>query len=118
MMALNLWYYIGGNLILTTNALSAPPPWSGLPIEMEASDVVIEESVSQFMEELRIAKEKSRWTRTRLLRKILYEQLRTYILNLEEAERKMGRTRFLKSGLVVSNAPSLDVYSFLLRRHV
>lgn len=115
--ALNLWYFIGGSLVLTTNALSVPTPWSGLPIEMEISDVIIEESINKFMEELKNARERNEWTRTRLLRKILYEQLRTYILNLEEAERKMGKTKFMKSGLNTSNAPALDVYSFMIGKH-
>ncbi|MEM1703596.1 MAG: HD domain-containing protein [Zestosphaera sp.] len=115
--ALDLWYFIGGNLVLTTNALSVPPPWSGLPVEMEVSDVIIEESINKFMEELRIARERNEWNRTRQLRKILYEQLRIYILNLEEAEREMGRTRFMKGGLITSNAPALDVYSFMIRKH-
>lgn len=114
--ALDLWYYIGGSLTLTTNALSVSPPWSGAPIEMEASDVIIEESIAKFMEELKIAKERYEWTRTRMLRKILYEQLKTYVQSLEEAEIELGRSRFLKSGLVVSNAPALDVYSFVGRR--
>ncbi|MEM0368926.1 MAG: hypothetical protein QXN57_05735, partial [Desulfurococcaceae archaeon] len=117
-MALDIWFLIGGNLILTTNALSVPPPWSGLPIEMEISDIVIEESVNKFVEELRIAKEKNEWSRTRKLRKVLYEQLKTYIRNLEESEKMMGRTRFVKSGLVTSNAPALDIYSFTLRKHM
>ncbi|MEM3662834.1 MAG: hypothetical protein QXI68_04530, partial [Sulfolobales archaeon] len=114
--ALDLWYLIGGNLILTTNALSIPPPWSGLPIEMEVSDIMIEESVNKFVEELRIAKENNEWSRTRMLRRVLYEQLKTYILNLEESERHRGRTRFMKSGMVASNAPALDIYSFMLRK--
>ncbi|MEM3924247.1 MAG: hypothetical protein QXZ48_08195, partial [Zestosphaera sp.] len=116
--ALDLWYCIGGNLVLTTNALGVPPPWSGLPIEMEVSDVVIEESISNFMEELRTARERNEWSRTRQLRKILYEQLRTYVLNLEETKKEMGRTRFMKSGLITSNAPALDVYSFVERKHL
>ncbi|MEM3907653.1 MAG: hypothetical protein QXZ17_12465 [Nitrososphaerota archaeon] len=115
--ALDLWYFIGGSLVLTTNALSVSTPWSGLPVEMEISDVVIEESINKFMEELKNARERNEWTRTRLLRKILYEQLRTYILNLEEAERKMGKTKFMKSGLNTSNAPALDVYSFMISKH-
>ncbi|MCR8455890.1 MAG: hypothetical protein NDP09_06185 [Crenarchaeota archaeon] len=116
--ALDLWYFIGGNLILTTNALSVPLPWSGLPIEMEVSDVIIEESINMFMKELRIAREKSEWWRARQLRKILYEQLKAYIQNLEESERKMGRTRFMKSGLITSNVSTLDVYSFVERKRL
>ncbi|MEM0000824.1 MAG: HD domain-containing protein [Desulfurococcaceae archaeon] len=116
--ALDLWYFIGGNLVLTTNALSTPPPWSGLPIEMEVSDVIIEESINMFMKELREARENSEWWRTRQLRRILYEQLRAYIQNFEESERKMGRTRFMKSGLITSNSSTLDVYSFVERKRL
>lgn len=116
--ALDLWYYIGGNLVLTTSALSAPPPWSGLPIEMETSDVIIEESIAKFVEELKVAKERNEWTRARVLRKTLYEQLKTYVQSLEEAEIQLGRSRFLKGGLAVSSAPSLDVYSFALRKQM
>ncbi|MEM1803942.1 MAG: hypothetical protein QXR80_05540, partial [Desulfurococcaceae archaeon] len=116
--ALDLWYFIGGNLVLTTNALSVPPPWSGLPIEMEVNDIIIEESINMFMKELREARENSEWWRTRQLRRILYEQLRVYIQNLEETERRVGRTRFMKSGLITSNSPTLDVYSFVERKHL
>ncbi|MEM0285410.1 MAG: HD domain-containing protein [Sulfolobales archaeon] len=116
--ALDLWYFIGGNLALTTNALSIPPPWSGLPIEMEVNDVIIEESINMFMKELKEARENSEWWRTRQLRRILYEQLRAYIQNLEETERKMGRTRFMKSGLITSNSSTLDVYSFVERKRL
>ncbi|MEM1528331.1 MAG: hypothetical protein QW154_04995 [Sulfolobales archaeon] len=116
--ALDLWYFIGGNLVLTTNALSIPPPWSGLPIEMEVNDVIIEESINMFMKELKEARENSEWWRTRQLRRILYEQLRAYIQNLEETERKMGRTRFMKSGLITSNSSTLDVYSFVERKRL
>ncbi|MEM0014074.1 MAG: HD domain-containing protein [Candidatus Nezhaarchaeales archaeon] len=114
--ALDLWYYIGGSLVLTTNALSMPPPWSGLPIEMEVSDVVMEESVLHFVRELKIARERNEWSRTRRLRRILYEQLRTYVMNLDEAEVKIGKTRFTKSGLITTGAPALDVYSYMLRK--
>jgi len=116
--ALDLWYFIGGNIILTTNALSVPPPWSGLPIEMEVDDVIIEESINMFVKELRIAREKGEWWRARQLRRILYEQLRAYTQNLEESEREMGRTRFMKSGLITSNVSTLDVYSFVERKRL
>ncbi|MEM1696120.1 MAG: HD domain-containing protein [Desulfurococcaceae archaeon] len=116
--ALDLWYFIGGNLVLTTNALSVPPPWSGLPIEMEMNDAIIEEAINMFMKELREARRNSEWWRTRQLRRILYEQLRAYIQNLEETERRVGRTRFMKSGLITSNSPTLDVYSFVERKHL
>ncbi|MEM4674935.1 MAG: hypothetical protein QXM12_01460 [Nitrososphaerota archaeon] len=114
--ALDLWYFIGGNLVLTMNALGAPPPWSGLPVEMEVIDVIMEESVSQFMHELKVARERNEWSRTRRLRKILYDQLRTYVMSLEEAKIEMGKTRFLKSGLVTTGAPTLDIYSYVLRK--
>ncbi|MEM3662865.1 MAG: hypothetical protein QXI68_04685, partial [Sulfolobales archaeon] len=116
--ALDLWYFIGGNLVLTTNALSVPPPWSGLPIEMEVGDAIIEESINMFVKELRIAKEKGEWWRVRQLRKILYEQLRAYVLSLEEVERKRGRTKFIKHDLMVTGYPALDVYSSLVLKHM
>ncbi|MEM4847885.1 MAG: hypothetical protein QW794_09035, partial [Thermosphaera sp.] len=94
----------------------APPPWSGLPVEMEVIDVIMEESVSQFMHELKVARERNEWSRTRRLRKILYDQLRTYVMSLEEAKIEMGKTRFLKSGLVTTGAPTLDIYSYVLRK--
>ncbi|MEM1696156.1 MAG: HD domain-containing protein [Desulfurococcaceae archaeon] len=116
--ALDLWYFIGGNLVLTTNALSVPPPWSGLPIEMEVSDAVIEESINMFVKELRIAREKGEWWRVRQLRRILYEQLRAYVLSLEEVERRRGRTKFMKHSLMVTGYPALDVYSSLVLKHM
>lgn len=119
LMALDLWYLVGGNLVLTTNALSVPPPWSGLPIEMEVTDALIEESVYQFMKELKIAKENRAWSRTRYIRRVLYEQVSLYVSNLDETyivkKRARVGVRLVRSGLATTYAPALDVYSFSLK---
>jgi len=115
--ALDLWYYCGGSLVLTTNALSSTFVWSGMPIEIEKTDTVIEESVRSFMLELKLAKDREEWSRTRNLRRVLYKQLQTYVRNLDSfTDRRSGEVKLRKIRLIESLHPALDIYSFVLRK--
>jgi len=125
--ALRLWYLFGGNLVLTTTAFGSAFVWRGLPIEIEVTDIIIEEIVNEYMHILTEAeKEYGRGLRrgrhvlfTKNIRYWLYRTLQNYIAKLEESRiRKRNRIeiRLLRSGLQATGLPTIDVYSFVLNQ--
>jgi len=116
--ALNMWFVFGGNLVVTTTALSTAFISTPLPIELEVSDVVIEEAVSEYMRILEIARKKGRYiTFTKEMRYWLYRTLRDYIANLEEKTGAgRGSLKFLRSGLQLTGFATVDVYSYILKQ--
>jgi len=108
------WYVFGGNLVVTTTAISSAFAWKGLPVELEVSDVIVEEAVAKYMEILGNI-EKYAWF-TEKIRYWLYNLLITYFTRLED--RKGGNTslRFSRSLASVTGYPSIDVFSLLLKQ--
>lgn len=117
--ALDLWYVLGGNLVLTTTALGAAFTWSGLPIEMDITDVIVEEMITEYMEVLRKAKKRSSYLNfTTNMRYWLYKTLRDYVSKLEPKRGALRTTdvRFSRSGLKTSGYATVDTYSFILKQ--
>ena len=117
--ALDLWYVLGGNLVLTTTALGAAFTWSGLPIEMDITDVIVEEIITEYMEILRKAKKRSSYLNfTTNMRYWLYKTLRDYVSKLEPKRGALRTTdvRFSRSGLKTSGYATVDTYSFILKQ--
>ena len=117
--ALDLWYVLGGNLVLTTTALGAAFTWSGLPIEMDITDVIVEEIITEYMEILRKAKKRSSYLNfTTNMRYWLYKTLRDYVSKLELKRGALRTTdvRFSRSGLKTSGYATVDTYSFILKQ--
>ena len=117
--ALDLWYVLGGNLVLTTTALGAAFTWSGLPIEMDITDVIVEEMITEYMEVLRKAKKRSSYLNfTTNMRYWLYKTLRDYVSKLELKRGTLRTTdvRFSRSGLKTSGYATVDTYSFILKQ--
>jgi len=117
--ALDLWYVLGGNLVLTTTALGAAFTWSGLPIEMDITDVIVEEIITEYMEILRKAKKRPSYLSfTANMRYWLYKTLRDYVSKLEPKRGALRTTdvRFSRSGLKTSGYATVDTYSFILKQ--
>lgn len=116
--ALNLWCIFGGNLVLTTTALSPAFTAAPLPVALEVSDTVIEEATSEYMRVLDEAKRSGRYLAfTRDMRWWLYKTLRDYIANLEEkGGARTTSVMMSRSGALVTGFVSVDVYSFVLKQ--
>ena len=120
MTALNLWYYFGGSLVISTVALSSGFVCRGMPIEIEKSDAVFEEAIITYIRILNQAKEERKWKWTRSIRLWLYETLKNYIESTEARKVIRGRKqlgiKLLKSGFITTGYPSIDTYAFFLRK--
>jgi len=116
--ALIIWFVFGGNLVVTTAALSSAFVGTPLPIELEVSDVVVEEAVAEYMGMLEKARREGRYvTFTREIRYWLFKTLWDYVSSLEE--KGVARTSsilFSRSGLQATGFATVDVYSFILKQ--
>ena len=113
-LSLDLWYFFGGNLKVTTTAIGTAFVGSHLPVELEVSDAIIEEAVAKYMEMLRRAPRQSSYMRfTKQIRLWLYRTLRDYVESLEtkRGEAKTTSLVFSRAGVQATGFPMLDVYS-------
>jgi len=112
--SVDLWYVFGGNLIVTTTAISSAFTWRGLPIELEVTDAVVEEAVGSYMELTRNVR-KYAWF-TDKIRFWLYSLLRTYFEKLEDRTGKNISLLFSRSAASVTGFPSIDAFSLLMKQ--
>jgi len=112
--AIAIWYVFGGNLVVTTTAISSAFTWRGLPVELEVSDAVVEETVGKYMEIIRNIRKYAR--HTEWLRSWLYDILRTYFGKLEEKAGRNASVRFSRSAASVTGYPTIDVFSLLMKQ--
>jgi len=112
--AIALWYVFGGNLVVTTTAVSSAFAWRGLPVELEVSDVIVEEAVSKYMEVLKNIR-KYAWF-TNEIRLWLYSLLSTYFSRLEDRAGKNTSIRFSRSMASATGYPTIDVFSLFLKQ--
>lgn len=117
--SLDLWFLLGGNLLVTTTPLSSAFVGSSLPVELEITDVIVEETVSEYMDILEKAKRDEKYLKfTRVIRYWLYKTLRDYVDNLESKRTgaKASNVLFSRSMLNATGIPTIDVYSFILKQ--
>jgi len=117
--SLDLWFLFGGNLIVTTTALGSAFVGTNLPVELEITDVVIEEAVAEYMSILEKARREGKYTKfTREIRYWLYKTLRDYINSLEPKKGilKTSSISFSRSGLQTTGYTTVDVYSLILKQ--
>ena len=117
--SLDIWLLLGGNLVMTTTALGSAFTGTSLPIELEVTDVVIEEAVAEYMNILERAKREGKYIRfTREIRYWLYKTLRDYVSNLElkKGLSKTTSISFSRSGLQVTGFATIDSYSLVLKQ--
>jgi len=108
--AIAIWYVFGGNLVVTTTAISSAFTWRGLPVELEVMDAVVEEAVGKYMEIIRNIR-KYAWFTDRV-RLWLYSLLSTYFDKLEDRAGKNTSVRFSRSAASVTGYPTIDVFRF------
>jgi len=116
--ALDVWFLLGGNLVVTTTALNAAFVGTSVPIELEVADVVIEEAVAEYMRILeRAGRDEGCIRFTREMRYWLYKTLRDYVSKLEPKKglTKTSSIQFSRSGLQATGFATIDVYSFVLK---
>jgi len=112
--AIRLWYVFGGNLVVTTTAVSSAFAWRGLPVELEVSDAIVEEAISKYVEILENIVEFGWFTKE--IRYWLYTLLKTYLRQLEEKKSKTSSLKFSRSSALATGYPTIDVFSLLMKQ--